>query len=291
MNLLSRLVTISSLLIVFICPTLAWSQIEVPGALVKVLDQVEAPAREAGELVALEAREGTKVAEGALLARIDDTEALFAAQRARIELEVAQRNAASGTAVRSAELALTFAQDDINRAQASNAKLPGAVSEAEMDKKQLALDQAQLALEKAKHEQEQAGLTARLKEVELSFADRAVQRRTILAPFAGVVVQVNRHRGDWVAAGDKLLRIVRVDRLKVEGLVNARVLDARAEGRSVVFQVDLAGKPGTKFAGKLVFVSPEIEPVSGQVRIIAQIENPAAILQPGQRGTLIIDSK
>jgi len=44
---------------------------------------------------------------------------------------------------------------------------------------------------------------------------------------------------------------------------------------------------GTKsYSGKLAFVSPEVDPVNGQVRIWAEVENAEQSLRPGIRGTL-----
>ena len=43
-----------------------------------------------------------------------------------------------------------------------------------------------------------------------------------------------------------------------------------------------------EFAGKLVFVNPEISPVNGQMRVWAEIENHDLKLRPGLRGSLTI---
>src|SRR5262249_53573018 len=46
--------------------------IPVPGALVKLIDQLEVPAQEAGAVVMLDVQEGAHVTEGTLLVRLDD---------------------------------------------------------------------------------------------------------------------------------------------------------------------------------------------------------------------------
>ena len=43
-----------------------------------------------------------------------------------------------------------------------------------------------------------------------------------------------------------------------------------------------------QFPGVLRFVSPEVSPVDGRVRIWAEIENPDLLLRPGVRGSLAI---
>jgi macrolide-specific efflux system membrane fusion protein len=106
---------------------------------------------------------------------------------------------------------------------------------------------------------------------------------------AGVVVQIKRHRGEWVEPGVAVIRILRVDRLRAEGFLDARHASPTLAGRSVTLAVNLAGQTPSKFPGKLVFISPEVNPVNGQVRVWAEIENPQLLLKPGLQGSLIID--
>src|SRR4029434_10290353 len=80
--------------------------IKIPNALVKLTDQLDVPARQAGTISQLDVQEGARVKEGAILARIEDTEAGFAEERAKVELQIAAQNAASDVAVRSAERTL-----------------------------------------------------------------------------------------------------------------------------------------------------------------------------------------
>jgi multidrug resistance efflux pump len=126
-----------------------------------------------------------------------------------------------------------------------------------------------------------------LKKVEAEFAAVSVARRQATAPFSGVVVQVHKHVGDWVQPGDKLLRVIRLDRLRVEAFLEAARVTANLEGQPVALAVE--GQPsGAGYRGKLTFVSPEIDPFNKSVRILAEIENPNLTLQPGSRGILTI---
>jgi multidrug efflux pump subunit AcrA (membrane-fusion protein) len=42
------------------------------------------------------------------------------------------------------------------------------------------------------------------------------------------------------------------------------------------------------FAGKIVFVSPEVDPITGQVRIWAEIDNRDGRLRPGQPAQMVV---
>jgi RND family efflux transporter MFP subunit len=266
----------------------AGGEIKIAGALVKLIDQVDVPAREAGTLMQLEVQEGSRVKAGAMLARIDDTEARFAEERAKVELQIAIKNAESDVAVRSAQRAVQTADLELKRAEEARLKLRDVVTETELDKLRLAADQAKLGVEKAQQERAVAQLQRDLKRVEVDFAGRNVSRREASAPFPGVVVQVHKHVGDWVQPGDKLLRVIRLDRLRVEGFLEAAEATPGLEGRPATLTVDLPGKPGASFSGKLTFVSPEIDPFNRSVRVLAEIENPNFALQPGLRGTLTV---
>ena len=263
------------------------ADIKIAGVLVKLLDQHDAPARETGSIVKLAVQEGSRVQMGDLLARIDDTEARYAEDRARVEVAIATQQSASDVAVRLAERTLETAQGDLRRADEARQKLRNIVTDAEYEKLRLAADQARLSLEKAQQDRSVAQLQRDLKKVEAEFAAQQTARHQAIAPFGGVVVQVNRRAGDWVEPGDKILRLIRLDRLRVEGFLDAAVAKASLEGRPVTLTLEGASGNDT-FAGKLIFVSPEIDPINRNVRILAEIDNPDFALQPGSRGTLTI---
>ena len=85
-----------------------------------------------------------------------------------------------------------------------------------------------------------------------------------------------------------VLSTLGTDRLRAEGLVLAReVLDV-GKGTPVTVSVDVAGAPRSQFAGEVVFVSPEISPVTGQVRIFADVDNGSGLLRPGLRPKMTI---
>jgi len=82
--------------------------------------------------------------------------------------------------------------------------------------------------------------------------------------------------------------VLRVDRLRVEGLVLAKELTGDLVGRRVTLTVDLPGRPAAEFEGAMVFVSPEVNPVNSQVRVWAEVDNKKLLLRPGLRGNLTI---
>ncbi|HLJ11280.1 MAG TPA: HlyD family efflux transporter periplasmic adaptor subunit [Planctomycetaceae bacterium] len=264
----------------------------VESALVTVIEQAEAPAKVEGVLSTVEAREGQLVDAGKVLARIEDTEMRLAYERARIDFEIARKQATNELKVRIAKKAAEVARVELKRAVDSTDKYKKSVSETELDRLRLAAERAELDVDQAIHEQETAQLTSQLKETEMQLAEHAVARRAIVSPLAGMVVQINAHRGEWVTAGKTVLRVLKVDRLRVEGFVQAKKLTGELAGRRVTLSVpDLGGRAQTEFEGAVVFVSPEVNAVNGQTRIWAEVENKKLALRPGMHGSLTIHAQ
>ncbi len=264
------------------------AEIEIPSALVKLIEQVDVPAREAGVLAAVDVREGQMVEEGDLLAQIEDTEARIAEEKARIDLQIARENAENNVNIRFANKSVEVAKAELRRSNESLERYPKSVSESEMDRLRLVVERSVLEVEQAEHEFKIAGFTRQIKENEHRGVEEKVQRHRITAPLSGVVVQVNRRRGEWVEPGEEDMRILRLDRLRAEGFLDARHLGRDVEDWRVSLTVDLPDEPGAEFPGKIVFVSPEIDPVNSQVSIWVEIDNEALRLRPGMRAKMTI---
>ena len=100
-------------------------------------------------------------------------------------------------------------------------------------------------------------------------------------------MQVYLRKGEWAEPGQKVLRIVNADRLKAEGFIRAEDAAIAASGKPVELTIDLGGKPQT-FSGKVAFVSPEVDPITGQVHVWAEIENHDGKLRPGQSAKMVL---
>ncbi len=243
----------------------------------------------AGALTAVVAREGEIVEAGVPLAQIEDGDAKIEKRRADLELVAARRAADSDVQVRYAKKSLEVAQTELRRAVDSEKRLAQSVSKSELDQLRLLVQRGELEVEEAQLEWELAQTTRESKENDVRLADYAILQRSITAPLAGFVVEVYRHRGEWVQPGQPILRMVRLDRLRAEGLVSARSVQGDVNGRPVKLTVQLNDQATATYAGKLAFVSPEIDPVNGQARIWAEIENTDLKLRPGLHGSLVIE--
>lgn len=285
-NLMS-LVTASVLCLLFAGADTS-AELQIDSAQLTLLEEAEVSASEAGLLSQLSAKEGESVAEGMPLAQLDDREAKLVRDRAETEVQVARALADNDITVRYAKLSAAVATAELKRALESNAKFPKSVSETEIDRLKLLADKAALEIEQAGLDLQQAKLSLQVKQHDLARANLALERRTIMAPFPGMVVQSKKQRGEWVEPGTPVMRLVRLNRLRAEAFVASERLPANLVGRPATLVVESSDKTTVKYKGKLVFVSPEIDPVNYQVRVWAEIDNSDLSLRPGQTATLII---
>jgi macrolide-specific efflux system membrane fusion protein len=293
----SFLVTCSTCLIVALetllpgvgaSPTQA-APIRVSSVLINLLEEVNVPARQEGVLQAVVVQEGQLVEEGEVLAQIDHEEAQLAVERAKLELGIALKKTKEDHDLRTAEEEHRVAANNLRRAEQSKAKFDRSISAADIDQYQLQEKTAAIDIERARFNLEIAELTRDLRKNALSMAEKVLQRHGIRAPIRGVVVDVKRRCGEWVKPGDALLRILRIDRLRADGYVLAGAVQVDLKGAPVTLVVDLPGNPRAEFKGTVGFVSPEINPVDGKVRIWAEIENAQLKLKPGLSGDLTIE--
>lgn len=265
--------------------------LRIDSALLTLIEQAEVSAREAGPLVHREIAEGVTVDSNTILGKIDDQEARQILDRAVTELKLAQLLVENDIKVRFARKSLEVAQAELRRSLESVEKFPKSVSQTELDRLRLLADKAALEIEQAAVEHEQAVLSHQLKQHDVDRAKLSLERRLVKAPFPGMLVQWKKQRGEWVEPGTPLVRMIRVDRLRAEAFVSAKLLPSDLIGRSVTLVVDASEKlKRSKFEGRLVFVDPEIDPTTNQMRVWAEIDNSDLILRPGQSAVLIVHS-
>ena len=254
--------------------------------LLRLVQQVDVPAREAGLLAAVHVREGQLVSEAELLALIDDTEARLEKEQAESEAEIARANAANDVDLRYARKSVEVSRAELRRAEQSNQHFARSVSESEMDRLQLVLERNALAVEQSEHERTIRRLNLDAQESRVRSAEERVQRHRLQAPFDGLVVQLQRQAGEWVTPGEPVIRIVRMDRLRAEGFLPAEYASPDLQGTPVRLQVTPPNASPLDVPGHIVFVDPEIDPVNAQILIWVEIENPELRLRPGMRAWL-----
>ncbi len=264
--------------------------IPVQSAVVSLIDDVSLTFGESGIVRQVNFVPGEHIRKGDLLAELDSTDAELEINRVQAELEMAKLKANNEITVQLAEKALGLAIAELKRAKNANIEFDNTVSASEIDRLTLARDEAELRIKQAKRDIEYTRLQVRLKETEFEIARHKRERRRLLSPIDGVIVDIEHHGGEWAQPDQTFCRILRTDRVRVEGFVSEADGDVEV-GQPVVLS-HLSRKTGEsqKFRGVIAFVDPEIDTVTGQYRITAEFENPEGILRAGQRPTLLIPS-
>ena len=246
--------------------------------------------------------------------------------QAKLSQRIAAMKAENDVAVRHAVKSRDASKAEFDRAVQARKAFEKSISLTELDRLKLILERNDLEIERAKFEKDLADLQQQIEESSISEQDQIVERlklsveqaqlqkevdaltrdvkartldqaklqlarRGLRSPLDGEVAEVFRHRGEWLEPGQRVMRIVRLDRLKVEGFVDSREITSSLRGAAVRVRVtpNDEEKPVT-VKGKIVFISSEIDPVNAQVRVWAEVENPDLQLRPGLPAEMVIDS-
>ncbi|HEX4142483.1 MAG TPA: HlyD family efflux transporter periplasmic adaptor subunit [Pirellulales bacterium] len=262
---------------------------------VELIQEVQVPGIEAGVLMSLEATEGMDVRAGMTLGHVDDREPKMQRKIGQFKHDAAKAQAESDIDIRFARAACDAAEFEYKKDQQAIDKVPGAISGVDIMKVKLAFIKAKAGVEKAIVDHRQLEFEADTKGAEVEAADLSIERRQIRAPFDGVVTNVYRHPGEWVAPGDPVIKVIQVDRLRIEGSLSAAEYDPpEIDGRPVTIEAELAHGRKVKFTGKVVFVSPLVS-LAGDYVVFAEVnnrqENGLWVLSPGLNATMTIHLK
>ena len=259
---------------------------------VLLINDVDVPAEEAGRLLAVNAKEGDHVEKDSLVAQINNKQALLSKVAAELERDAAQTRADDDIEVRYSIKSFELAEAELNQDVDINRRSPGTVPTTEIRRKQLDRTRAELQIDRSRLDLKVAQMTADVQNAAVQAADDSIQRRRIVAPFSGQVVQVYRQSNEWVNIGEPVLRVVQMDRLYVDGFISGTeysVVDIA--DRPVTVEIALARGRKETFKGQVVFVNPIVQ-AGNRYRVRAEVENRQEknqwLLNPGSTATMVI---
>lgn len=216
----------------------------VSGAL-KAVNTALVKARVAGELQAFTIREGERVQAGQIVARVEPTEYL-ARQRQ------AQQQAASAKA----QIDIAQRSFDNNRSLVDQ----GFISRTALD-----TSSASLASAQATHQAAQAAVDV---------AAKALEDSVLRAPISGIVSQRLAQSGERVGIDARVLEIVDLTRLELEGSVSATESMAVRVGQSAMLQIEGADKAIT---ARVMRINPSTVAGSRAVLVYLAIDDPSGL--------------
>jgi len=217
----------------------------VENALIRLVDEVEVPAREAGALAEILVREGEAVTAGQIVARIENQQQKLQLERARLELMVSHRELENEAPLALAEKAVEIEQqaaaeqkqagriahkkaenefkveaatkqrdvahNELDRALQARKEFEGSISESEIDSRRLTFEHADLNSRQARFEQEIEVLQAEAEDIAartraLSIEQARLQVDDAHAKHDVAALQVQLKEKQVDLAGDALQR-------------------------------------------------------------------------------------
>ena len=181
--------------------------------------------------------------------------------------------AASDVDVRVAHTAARLARLALSAAGNAETQTRGAVAGNEMRRLENDAQRTTLAIERSERDLALTHQTLEVRTTELDATSLELELHTLLASMNGHVVDVYKHSGEWLAVGEPLLRVVRLDRLRIEAFVDPTELGPQEiTGRQVRVTAVLERGRVEEFPGEVTFVRSIID-TNGQYRIQAEVAN------------------
>jgi len=264
--------------------TAAPSSVTLENCYVTQIEEIQVPAQEAGVLRQLNVEEGVMVQAGQIIGQIDDIEARMQQRVAKFQLDVATEQAESDVNVEYAKASAEVAKAEYDQAIEANRRLSGTVPMAEVNRLRLKWKETKWSIEQAQMNQRIARLETHVAQAKVDAAGVGIERRQITSPIDAQVLKLYHRAGEWVQPGDPVVQIIQLNRLWVEGFVNAEhVSPSEVHDQPVRVNVELARGRQVTVPGRVVFVKPVIEGNTYQVRaeIENQQENGFWLLAPG----------
>jgi membrane fusion protein, copper/silver efflux system len=111
---------------------------------------------------------------------------------------------------------------------------------------------------------------------------------TVFSPAAGVVIKKNALKGHYVKAGEHQYEIADLSTVWVDVDIYEYELPWVQKGMPA--RMDLAYIPGERYAGKVLFVYPYLDPKTRTARLRLSFPNPGNALKPGMYANVYLQS-
>ena len=265
--------------------------LRVPEAQLSLIQNTLIAAPMAGVVDTVMVKEGDRVTPGQKMVQLNADQVSTELRAADAAAQAAQLQANNDVDARYAKRTLEVRRSELQQNMEANEGFAGAISDTEIEQLKLVVDQSELAIEQANHDLQVAAATAREKAAAAEIVKARLEKHSIKAPIVSQVVQVDVQPGQWVEAGKPVVRLISLDPIRVECFVDGRQHGEDLVGRQVEFivcRVLVVTHRIKKLLGEVVFVSPEVHPVTGQARLWATLRNPDKLGRAGMRGQLTI---
>lgn len=259
-------------------------------AILKILEQRQIPSRSSGIIQESKIKEGVLVDADDIVMKIDSARVQLEIDKTRLEKKTADKQANSNVDVEFAAKTREVSQLELERANQSNQKFEGLVSDSEIDRLKLMIEKSAAEEKKAEFALEINKIRSQAKDVEIQMFQLDQEHHRIRAPMKGMIVEIMKRPGEWVETSESVARLVRLDILKTEIKISAEVAtDKKLIDHECWFYPRTKSLTGKRYPAKVVFVNPEADPVNSTMRVWLVIANENLELRPGLIGRVEVD--
>jgi RND family efflux transporter MFP subunit len=240
-----------------------------------VENQVEVAAQREGVVVQTFVEPGTRVRKGQLLAKLDDRQIVADLQGARA------RTASTEADLNNWKAEAKVLESDLQRASKM------------WDAQLITQEQFEHARFKAEADQwdvkrvEQLLLNARDTERSLELE---LEKTRVTAPFDGVVARRYIRVGQTVTRDERLIWVTATGPLRVRFTLPSKFLQQMKIGQRVAITV-ADGNPALEHSGRVIQVSPVVDPASGTIEVLAELTGAAPDLRPGMQADVHLPAR
>lgn len=184
---------------------------------------------------------------------------------------------------------IDFKPNDTISAGQRLVQLDDSIDQADLRLYQAAMDLAQRVLDRvsslrARGNAPQADLDAANAELlkaqaQIARAQAVIEKKAVTAPFAGIVGIRKIDIGRYVAPGDALVTLQRLDQVYADFTLPEQAFSRISHGQKVEVRADAF--PDEVFRGEVSGIEPVVDAASRMVKVRATIDNPGLKLRPG----------
>jgi RND family efflux transporter MFP subunit len=234
---------------------------------------IDVAAPEMGQIVKMEVREGDRVTEGQVLARLHDAVWNASLEVARVAMESAGRLEAAQAELRLYRETLEKLERLLQRQHATQHEVDRALSQRDAAEARVRVAQEELLVRAQEYER----------------ARTQLEQRRVLAPISGVVTQIYKDAGEFVSPSDPtVIKVVQLDPLLV--VFSVPVSEARGlqEQSKLNVRIEPLKDP---VQGTVEFISPTADAQSGTTRVRVRIPNPGERISSGANCQLLLPDR
>ncbi len=271
------------------------SGVKVQDCAVRFAEELNLPSTEAGLIAELSVTVGQPIGAGDAIARLDDRALKIRSRAALLRLASAQEHVKDDVELRYAETARAEAFAELDASRAIHNESSGAMPLANLRRLKLAVERAELEVTRAQKAAKQAQIEVDLRAADVAILDDTMRRYALSSPISGVVLQVFKQRGEWVASGEAVVRLARLDRLQVQALMSSDQCSPNEclnQPLSVNWTDPISGQK-LYLRGRVTSVQPQ-RLAGGRYRIQAEVVNERAadgkswLLHPGTEIEMVV---